>query len=284
LSRTYLSKHIPDLTYMTMIAESRNSWLHDSSPWTKLIVMFLGIIMIIIIKNILILFCIYLIVLIIFISARLPIIKLKDWYFLPIIITLSIILPLIFNQPGASYLFFINFGPYEIYLTDIGLNSLLTLLLRALTSVTISFTFIMTTKYKEIVYIIHKIFPPTMADILLLSYRYIFLTMDEIGGRINALKVRGGNLLSYFKNLKNFGTLIALSIINGIERGTRLIKAIELRGGESEIIYVNEKVKKPGLPGILIIILLLIIIITSIIYGFESLFIYLFNLISTINL
>jgi cobalt/nickel transport system permease protein len=265
---------------MTMIAESRNSWLHNCSPWTKLIIIYLGIALIIIIENILILFCIYLIVLTIFISARLPIYKLKDWYFLPIIITLSIIVPLIFNQSGAHYIFFIKFGPFELYLTDVGLTSLLRFLLRSLTSVTISFTFIMTTKYKEIAYLIHKIFPSTLADILLLSYRYIFLTMDEIGGRINALKVRGGNLLTYSKNLKNFGILIALSIINGIERGTRLIKAIEIRGGGSEIIYVNEKIKKPGLTGILIIIFLLIIIIISIINGFESVILYLLYFIS----
>ncbi|MBD3255893.1 MAG: hypothetical protein GF383_12425, partial [Candidatus Lokiarchaeota archaeon] len=261
MSKKLLSKHIPDLTFMTMIAQSNTSWLHKVSPWTKLILMFLGILLLILISNLVTLLLLYLIIVIIYISARLPVKNLKDWYYLPTFITLTIAVPLTINTPGRFMIFYFKYSWFELYFSNIGLESLLVLLIRALASVTLSFIFIMTTKYKEIAFLVHTIFPKGFADIFLLSYRYIFLMLEEISGRIIALKLRGGTSLSYFAHLKKFGALIALSMINGIERGTRLAKAMEIRGGGSETIYVNENVKKPHLLDLIIIGLIIFIIV-----------------------
>jgi len=278
MSKKYLSKHIPDLTYMTMIAESRNSWLHNCSPWSKLIFMFLGIILLILINELLVIIILYIFILILYISAHLPLKKLKDWYFNPIFISLTIAIPLTFNKPGDNYILYLDLMLFKISLTQNGLEALLIFVLRALASVTICFIFIMTTKYKEIAYIMYKIFPQTFADVILLTYRYIFLMMDEIGGRINALKIRGGSFLRYAANLKNLTNIIALSIINGIDRGTRLAKAIELRGGGNEAIYVNDPVKKPGLLSYITIILLISFLVVILLFGFINTINYIVNL------
>lgn len=270
MSKNYLSKHIPDITYMSMIAESRKSWLHKFSPWSKLFYMFLGIILLIVINNLNVIIISFFFILVIYISARLPLKKLMSWYLIPFLISLTIAIPLTFNEPGTNYIFNIDLIWFSISLTEAGFRSLLLFVLRALASVTISFIFIMTTKYKEIAYIMYKIFPKKFANIMLLVYRYIFLMMDEIAGRITALKIRGGTLLRYTVNLRNFGNLIASSIIIGIDRSTRLAKAIELRGGGNEAIYVNETIKKPGFFSYIIIILLIILIIAILLFGFEN--------------
>ena len=265
-----LSKHIPDLIYITMLAESKNSWLHRASPWTKLFAMFLTILLIVIQRDIIVLITIYLVILCIYASAKLPLKVLKDWYFIPFLMSLTIALPLVINKPGGKNLFYINLYIFELYLTFNGLISLFILVIRMFASVTTSFTFIMTTKYKEIAYLIYKLFPTTLADIFLLTYRYIFLMMDEIGGRFNALRARGGTLLNYAKNIKNLGALIAVSIISGIDRGTRLAKAMQVRGGGSEKIYVNERVEKPGFLGLLFLFFYSVLIIGSLIFGFQN--------------
>ena len=270
MSKKNLSKHIPDLPYMMMMAESRKSWLHNCSPWSKLIFMFLGIILLIVIDILIAILIFYFFILAIYVSAHLPVKKLKDWYYIPFLISLSIVIPLTFNKPSEKYLLFIDLIWFNLFLTQSGFEALLIFVLRTLASVTISFIFIMTTKYKEIAYLMYKLFPQTFATISLLTYRYIFLMMDEIAGRITASKVRGGSLLGYTTNLKNLSSVIALSIINGIERGTRLAKAMEIRGGGNEAIYVNDVVKKPRLLSYTIIILLIFFIIMVILFGFGS--------------
>jgi len=265
---------------MTMIAESRNSWLHKISPWTKIVLMLLGVVLIILIDILLALLVFYVIILTVYISAKLPLAKLKDWYLLPVFIVLSIAIPLTFNRPGTRMIFYLDFVWFQMYLSDLGLQSLLILLIRVLTSVTLSFSFIMTTKYSEIAYLMHKTFPSAFADMLLLTYRYIFLMMDEVAGRINALKARGGSFLGYAANLKNFGALIALSIINGVERGTRLANAMDVRGGGNETIYVNENVKKPGVLDHILVIGLVVFIIMIVLFSFENVLYYMLNLIN----
>jgi cobalt/nickel transport system permease protein len=255
---------------MMMMAESRKSWVHNCSPWSKLIFMFLGIILLILIDNLVAILLLYLFILAIYISAHLPLKKLKEWYFIPLLISLSIVIPLTFNRPGDNCLLFIDLIWFDIFLTQNGFEALLIFIFRALSSVTISFIFTMTTKYKEIAYLMYKLFPQSFATISLLTYRYIFLMMDEISGRITASKVRGGSLLGYTANLKNLSSVIALSIINGIERGTRLAKAMEIRGGGNEAIYVNDVVKKPRMLSYLIIMLLIFFIIMVILFGFGS--------------
>jgi cobalt/nickel transport system permease protein len=271
MSKTSLSKHIPDLTYMTMVAEMRKSWLHSASPWTKLFMLFLGIFLIVVIDNLILILILYFISLVIYLTAHLPVKKLKNWYSLPLLIAITIAIPLALNEPGQFMLFYFNLGWFEVYLSDIGIQIILLIIFRSLFSVTISFSFIMTTKYKELAYVLHRLFPKRFADILLLTYRYIFLMMDEIGCRINALRSRGGSFLGYSANLKNFGNLIGGSIINSVERGTRLAKAMEIRGGGSETIYIHEPVKKFGIMGLIIICFVVFSILVIILFGANSL-------------
>jgi len=225
-----LSPHIPDLDLITFYSEKGTSMFSRISPWTKGLMLVLIILFISLDKSLILAVCLYLVVLALYGLSGLPIKKLLHWYMMPLIFVLSLVLILMWNEPGKP-IFSLSVPYISLTLTDNGLLLLLTLLFKSLASVTYSLFFLMTTRYNYFSAMIYRVFPSPIDQIFLISYRFIFMTLKMVESMIKALRSRGGGILkSTGRQSKMFAEVFALTLIRSYDRADRVNKAMEARG------------------------------------------------------
>jgi cobalt/nickel transport system permease protein len=221
-----LSNHIPDLNLITWYAENGRSAFHGASPWTKLVVLVLLVIFITVIKSILVLMLLYGAILLLYAGAGLPVRKLAAWYTLPLIFVFSLVGILMWSEPGVPL-----FAVGGLTLTDNALRLVVTLTVKTLTSVTYTLTFLMTTKYNYLSAMVYRIFPRPIDQIFMMSYRFLFLTLQTIDALLKSIGARGGGLVrSMRRQGKMFAEVFALVFIRSYDRADRVTKAMESRG------------------------------------------------------
>ncbi|HTY89767.1 MAG TPA: energy-coupling factor transporter transmembrane component T [Methanocella sp.] len=225
-----LSSHIPDFNLITYYSENVNTIFSKVSPWTKGIMLVLIIVFVTIARSLVLLAALYLLILLVYRMAGLPLRKLFQWYLLPLIFVLSLVIILMWNEPGRA-LFTIPLPFYPLTLTDGGAIMVTTLLLKALISVTYSLFFLMTTRYNYFSAMIYRIFPSPIDQIFLMSYRFIFITLSMIDTMLKALYSRGGGIIkSSMRQTGMFAEVFALTMIRSFDRADRVNKAMEARG------------------------------------------------------
>ena len=225
-----ISSHIPDLNLITFYSEQERTIFSRISPWTKGFMLVLIIVFITMVRSLALLAGLYLLVLAVYALAGLPVKRLFGWYTLPLVFVLSLVLILMWNEPGTP-LFSFRLPFFALSLTDNGAILVLTLLLKALVSVTYSLFFLMTTKYNYFSAMIYRIFPSPIDQIFLMSYRFIFITLNMIDTMLKALHSRGGGLIrSMRKQTGMFAEVFALTMIRSFDRAERINKAMEARG------------------------------------------------------
>lgn len=225
-----LSPHIPDLDLITYYGERNGSVFSKVSPWTKAFMLLLIILFITISRNLLLLALLYGTTLAAYWLAGLPVKKLFQWYLLPALFVFSLILLLVWEQEGDP-LFTLGVPGFSLTLTDTGLGLALTLLLKALISVTYTIFFLMTTKYTHFSTLIYKACPYPVDQIFLMSYRFIFVTLKMVDSMLKAVRSRGGGLVkSALRQGRMFAEVFALTLIRSYDRADRISKAMEARG------------------------------------------------------
>ncbi|MEI8331423.1 MAG: CbiQ family ECF transporter T component, partial [Methanomicrobiales archaeon] len=142
-----ISSHIPDLDLITTFAQREGTFFSRVSPWTKFLGLLLVVLLITLTRNLVICGILYLIILGLYASAGLPVKKLFAWYTLPILFVISLVGLMAWTEPGTP-LFSWNLGLLTVTLTNNGVFLLITLLFKALISVTYSLFFLMTTRYQ----------------------------------------------------------------------------------------------------------------------------------------
>ncbi len=242
-----LSSHIPDINLITFYSERGHTVFSKISPWTKGIMLVLIILFITMVHSLILLAGLYLLVLAVYWMAGLPLKRLFSWYSLPLIFVLSLVLILMWNEPGTP-LFTLGLPFIPLTLTDNGAILVATLLLKALTSVTYSLFFLMTTKYNYFSAMIYRVFPSPIDQIFLMSYRFIFITLDMIDTMLKALRSRGGGLVkSARKQTGMFAEVFALTMIRSFDRAERINKAMEARGFSGKYVAAT-KIPAIGIP------------------------------------
>jgi cobalt/nickel transport system permease protein len=146
MSSAMISEHIPDLDLITSYAERQDSLFARVSPWTKFALLILIVLMITLTRSLAVLAVLYAIVLLVYWLAGLPVKKLVDWYAMPVVFVLSLVGILAWTEPGTAVLA-IPLPGFTLTLTDNGILLVVTLLLKALISISFSLFFLMTTRY-----------------------------------------------------------------------------------------------------------------------------------------
>jgi cobalt/nickel transport system permease protein len=227
---TELSPHIPDLDLITYYGENNDSIFSKASPWTKAFMLALIILFVTISRDVLSLALLYCVTLAVYWLAGLPVRKLFQWYLLPVIFVFSLILLMVWEAEGTP-LFTIGVPGFSLTLTDAGLMLAVTLLLKALISVTYTLFFLMTTKYSHFSALIYKACPYPIDQIFLMSYRFIYITLRMVDSMLKALRSRGGGLVkSTLRQGSMFAEVFALTLIRSYDRADRISKAMEARG------------------------------------------------------
>ncbi len=226
MARLGFERHIPDLGLITAYAELRDSAVHRISPWLKFAVLPLLVLDVTVIHDVRILVIMFVITVVLYAVSRLPLLTLLYWYTLPVFFVVSIAFLLIWTVPGVPLF---SVGPLTLTLQ--GAILLLTLILKSLTVVTYSFIVIMTTKYNHQSYIVSKVLPYPLDQVILLAYRFLFLTLDGLEETIIAMRSRGGfNIAGLRKSGRFYGSVFALAFIRSFDRADRVSKAMESRG------------------------------------------------------
>ena len=248
LSSTMISQHLPDFDLITSYAERQASFFSQASPWTKLGGLVLVILLVTVTRNLVICSALYLAILAMYYLAGLPVKKLFAWYALPVIFVLSLVGLLAWSEPGTP-LFSWNPGIFVLTLTINGVILVVTLLLKALISVTYSFFLLMTTRYEHLAGMISRIFPSPLDQIFLLAYRFLFLTLAMTGSMLKAVRSRGGGLVRSLRvQGRIFTGVFALVFIRSFDRAERVHKAMAARGYHGTF-GAGTAIPRPGLPG-----------------------------------
>jgi cobalt/nickel transport system permease protein len=258
-----ISEHIPDLDLITSYAERQNSLFSRVSPWTKFFMLILIVLMITLIRNLFILAVLYGLILLVYCLAGLPVKKLFQWYTMPVAFVLTLVGILAWTEPGTAVLTIpIPFVP--LTLTDNGIMLVITLLLKALISVSFSLFFLMTTRYEYFSGMIYRLFPEPLDQIFLMAYRFLFVTLAMTGSMLKAIRSRGGGLIRSIRvQGKLFAEVAGLIFIRSFERAERVNKAMIARGYHGSGSYsARTKIPSPRLAeyGILAVAVFAIIV------------------------
>jgi cobalt/nickel transport system permease protein len=259
--------HIPDFETISMYSEKGQSFIHRSSPWTKIAFLLLLISIVVTVQNPIMLLSVYAFVLVAYSVGGLPKKKLLKWYLLPTFFVLIIAVVFIFDEPGLA-LIKLDFYGLSFRLTDAGLLLLMKLLVKSLIMVTFSFTLVMTTRYAQLVYLVKKLLPSPINSMFLLSYRFSFVIFESVSTMLKAVHSRGGALVRGFLGKSRlYGAVVATSLIHSIEKAERVGKAMEARGFSGDI-PVSEIPSPPSLAGILFITLSIVSLLILYLGGF----------------
>lgn len=230
MSSTSLSPHIPDLNLITYYAENKTSLFSRVSPWTKGCLLFFIVLLVTVSRSLVLLLGLYLAVLLLYLIAGLPAGKLVAWYTLPILFVISLVGLMMWSEPGRA-LFSWTLGNFTLTLSDNGVLLVVTLLIKAVITVTFSLFFLMTTRYEHFAGIISRVFPAPIDQIFLMAYRFLFLTLSMTASLFKSVRSRGGGLLHSLRMQgRLFAGVFALIFIRSFEQGERVHKAMIARG------------------------------------------------------
>jgi len=247
-------RHLPDLPLITWFAENNRTLFTDVSPWSKITLLVLLVITVTVIRSLPILLVSYALVVAACICARLPLKRIVLWYTLPALFVLSLVGIIAWSEPGTTVLSFTIAG-FTATLTDGGIRLIIVLLIKAFIIVTYSFFFLMTTRYEYIAGLIDRIFPDPVNQIFLLSYRFLFLTIDLIGSLLKAVRSRSGGMVrSIWMQGRIFARIFALTFIRSLDRGEKVHAAMISRGYRGTYATATP-VPQPSVLGIIGIVL-----------------------------
>jgi cobalt/nickel transport system permease protein len=230
MSSAIISEHIPDIDLITSYAERQDTVFSRVSPWTKFILLILVVLTITLTRNLVILTVLYAMVLTCCRLAGLPLGKIFAWYMMPLVFVLSLVGIMAWTQPGIP-VFSAGIAGFVLTLTDQGILLVITLLLKALISVTFSLFFLMTTRYRHFSAMISRIFPTPLDQIFLLAYRFLFLTLTMAAAILKAVRSRGGGIIRSIRlQGQVFAEVFGLVFIRSFEQAERVQKAMTARG------------------------------------------------------
>ena len=252
MSSTMISSHIPDLDLITTYAQREGTSFSRVSPWTKFSGLLLVILLITLTRNLVICGILYLIILGLYASAGLPVKKLFAWYTLPVLFVISLVGIMAWTEPGTP-VFSWNLGLFTLTLTSNGVILIVTLLLKALISVTYSLFFLMTTRYQHFSAMIYRLFPTPLDQIFLLAYRFLFLTLSMTGAIFKAVRSRGGGIIHSIRiQGRIFAEVFALIFIRSFDRAERVHLAMISRGYNGKY-EAGTEIPRPGVSGMVVI-------------------------------
>lgn len=251
-ARRSYSTHIPDFRLMTWMAETGRSAVHAANAWTKVVLLFIVVGMVTVTLDLYMVLLLLLATVVVYAAAGLPLRLLVGWWTLPLFFVVSLSIVFVFTEPG-TVLASARLAEVRISVTDKGLELMATLIAKALAVVTYSLTVFMSTRYNDIAYIAYRIMPRTIANIFLLSYRFMFETYDEFSDVLDAIHSRSGSIArGVVKHSRAYAGIFGLAFVHAFERAEAISKAMEARGYSGSL-PVSGAVPRPGPGGLLVV-------------------------------
>lgn len=119
-----------------------------------------------------------------------------------------------------------------------GVVSMITLLMKGVFSLMASFLLIATTSIDSLCGALRKIhIPSLLVSLLLLTYRYIGVMIDEVSVMVQAYKLRAPNQRGI--HISAWGSFLGQLLLRSIDRAESIYDSMRLRGFQGEFYYAN---------------------------------------------
>lgn len=225
-SAPYRATHLPDPNMITLLAERNDSFLHRLDPRAKVGALAWLVVLVTLAQPAWLLLLAWAGTVVVYALARLPLRELLRWYVLPALFVLSLVVLLVWGEPGE---YLVDAG--GLALTTGGATLAITLLARALAGVTMTLAVLMTTRYAHVAGMVQRVFPAPIDQVFLLSYRFLFTTMALVDDLLLALRARGGGLTrGVLTRTRLFAGVFALAFLRSYDRAHRVGRAMAARG------------------------------------------------------
>ncbi len=205
------------LSYLDYLAVEKKSFLHRLSPRSKIIAMILVLFAIVVVRNLPGLFFLYVFLLCLYLTARVP----------------AKIFPLTLYPLIFAFLF--------IFLSGFQLFFILLILLKVLCGSTGVLLLLATTPYPSIFSALGRVLPSSFVTALFLTYRSIFILLSVLEDTQQALYLRGGVQWRHpWRSVTNISNAFGHLIIKGIDASEKMYESMMLRGFKGKIHYRRE--------------------------------------------
>ena len=135
------------------------------------------------------------------------------------------------------------FSVFGFSFTLEGLELAILISTRALAVILIFFLILSSTRFEDIIKALYSLrFPNKLVQIIMFSYRYIFVLMDEARRTWDSMRVRGFNM-GFFPRLgalKSLGFALGMLFIRSYERSERVLRAMVSRGYTGRVETLND--------------------------------------------
>ena len=139
----------------------------------------------------------------------------------------ALMLPVLVLTSGGAKL--ASFGPVPLYAP--GFRTGTEMGLRAVTMMMLMLVMFSTSRLHTTLYALQRLrLPHVLVHILLFTYRYIFLYMDDMRTLKNAARLRGYSLGKGLRHIRTSASLIVVLLIRSFEQSERVAAAMRLRG------------------------------------------------------
>ena len=205
--------------------------LHSFDPRAKLLCILTFIFSIVLINDIGTLFFGFLIVIALVYVSNIPlrfVLKRLRWVAL---FVLSMSMVLIFTIPGES-LFTLGF----LTISKEGVQRALLISLKAFSVILLIFPMLATMKFVTFIEALEKLrVPNKLVQIIALTYRYIFVFLNELQRTLRSIESRGFRRKTSILNLRTMGNIIGMLLVRSYERGQNVYDAMVSRGYDGRI-------------------------------------------------
>jgi cobalt/nickel transport system permease protein len=222
----YRASHLPDPNLITLYAERGVSVVHRLDPRAKAGALAWLVLFVTLAQPVWLLLLAWAGTVAVYRLAGLPLRELLRWYILPGLFVLSLVVLLVWEEPGEPV---VTVG--GLTLTTGGVVLVVSLLARAFAGVTMTLAVLMTTRYAHVAALVQHVLPAPLDQILLLSYRFLFTTLQLVDNLLLALRARGGGLArGALTRTRLFAGVFALSFLRSYDRADRVGRAMSARG------------------------------------------------------
>lgn len=138
--------------------------------------------------------------------------------------------PLIFLTPGSTVWSW-NVNGIIIRITDGGLIYARDFIIRMMANISVIAFFILSTPFSHIIHVLKQIrIPSLFITMLVLTYRYFFLTFEQLVKILRAEDCRRSGKYTFKKRFSHLGTIFGMLLLRSIKRGERVQRSMMARG------------------------------------------------------
>lgn len=218
---------------------AKNSMVHRMNPTTKVVAVLAMVISVAIVKDIYMALFALLLSFLMIIIAKLPIKFIVRRIWSPFLFILIFAAALLLSSGGGEILWSIGF--LEIT-TESAMDAAL-ILIRATSAIIMLTVLLATTRFDMIIKVLYDLkMPVFLLQILMFSYRYIFVFSDELENMKNSMTSKGFRPTFSMRMFSSIANMLGMLLIKSFERGDDVYRSMVAKGytGKPMIITKNK--------------------------------------------